>query len=86
MAVVSADGRRLGHAAGFLVDGNDRITHFVLDCGRLLGRRSVAISLGAVVRIGSGSLTIDLLTDDVRRLPVLSLRCARSALPPGGLP
>jgi hypothetical protein len=72
-AVVSADAQELGYVDGFLVDGNEWITHFVLESTSAFGLRSVAIPLGAVARIATGSVTLGLTAEDVRRLPEVVL-------------
>ena len=73
-AAVSADGRRLGRVDGFLVDANGQATHFVLmlELGQR-GRRRVAVPLGAVTRIATGSVTLGLTIADVRGLPDVAL-------------
>lgn len=72
--VVSADGHRLGRVDGFLVDGEDAITHVVLERGHLFGRREVTIPIGSVARVATDSITLDLTKDEVARLPAVPVR------------
>jgi sporulation protein YlmC with PRC-barrel domain len=69
--VTSADGHRLGHVDGFLVDGDDHITHVVLERGHLWGRRDVTIPIGAVTRVKTDSVTVRLTKDEVAALPAV---------------
>ena len=48
--VMSADGHRLGHVDGLLVDSDDQITHVVLSVPPL-GTREVTIPISAVARV-----------------------------------
>lgn len=71
--VTSADGHRLGHVDGFLVDADDQITHVVLERGHLWGRREVTIPIGAVTRVETDSVTLRFAKDEVgalRAVPV----------------
>lgn len=72
--VLSIDGHRLGHVDGFLVDGDDAITHLVLERGHLFGRHEVTIPIGAVSRVETDSVTLDLTRDDVAGLPAVTVR------------
>ena len=67
--VVSSDGRRLGHVDGFLVGGDDQITHLVLERGHLWGRRDVVIPIGSVSRVVTDSVALRLTKDEVGALP-----------------
>jgi sporulation protein YlmC with PRC-barrel domain len=69
--VFSSDGHRLGHVDGFLVDRGDQITHLVLERRHIFGRREVTVPIGAVARVATDSVTLDLTTDDVGRLPTV---------------
>jgi hypothetical protein len=60
---------RLGHVDGFRVDGDDQITHVVLERGHLWGRREVTIPIGAVTRVNTDSVTVRLTKDEVAALP-----------------
>jgi sporulation protein YlmC with PRC-barrel domain len=72
--VMSADGHRLGHVDGFLVDSDDHITHVVLERGHLWGRRDVTIPIGAVSQVKTDSVTVRLTKDDVAALPAVPVR------------
>ncbi|MDX6532593.1 MAG: hypothetical protein QOF68_337 [Gaiellales bacterium] len=67
--VVSADGERLGHVDAFLVDGDDQITHLVLEHGHLWGRREVAVPIGSVSGVATDSVALRLTKDEVGALP-----------------
>ncbi len=72
--VTSAEGDRVGHVDGFLVDGEDQITHVVLGRGHLWGRREVTIPIGAVTRVETDSVTLRLTKDEVGALPTAPVR------------
>ncbi len=67
-AVTSADGHRLGHVDGLLVDGEDQITHVVLEHGHLWGRREVTIPIGAVAKVETDEIALSLSKDEVKAL------------------
>jgi sporulation protein YlmC with PRC-barrel domain len=69
--VYSADEHHLGHVEGFVVDGEDRITHVVLERGHLWGRRDVTIPIGAVSKVENDQVTVSLSKDDVGALPAV---------------
>lgn len=69
--VMSADGDRLGHVDGFLVAGDDQITHVVLERGHLWGRRDVTIPITAVTGVKTDSVTLRLTKDEVAALPAI---------------
>ena len=69
--VMSADGHRLGHVDGFLVAGDDQITHVVLERGHLWGRRDVTIPIGAVSRVKMDFVAVRLTKDEVAALPAI---------------
>jgi PRC-barrel domain len=69
--VVSSDGLHLGHVDGFVVDGDDQITHVVLERGHLWGRREVTIPIGAVTRVKTDYLAVRLTKDEVGALPAI---------------
>ena len=58
---------------GFLVDEEDQITHFVLERGHLWGRREVTVPIGAVAKVESDAVTLDLTKDEVEKLPAHKL-------------
>jgi sporulation protein YlmC with PRC-barrel domain len=68
-SVASADGHHLGHVDGFVVDPDDHITHLVLERGHLLGRREVTIPIGAVARVETDAIALNLTRDEVGALP-----------------
>lgn len=69
--VISADGHHLGGVDGFLVDGDDWITHVVLERGHLWGRREVTIPIRAVTQVKTDSVTIGLSKEEVTALPAM---------------
>lgn len=69
--VTSVDGHHLGHVDGFLVDGEDQITHVVLERGHLWGRREVTIPIGVVTRVETDSVTVRLTKDEVGAFPAV---------------
>jgi sporulation protein YlmC with PRC-barrel domain len=66
--VYSADEHHLGHVEGFVVDGEDHITHVVLERGHLWGKRDVTIPIGAVAEVESDLVTLSLSKDEVGAL------------------
>jgi hypothetical protein len=80
-SVRSADGYELGEVDGFVVDGDDGITHLVLEHGHLWGRREVTIPIGAVSRVETDAVTLGLTRDEVGALPEVPGQ--RSPQPPG---
>jgi sporulation protein YlmC with PRC-barrel domain len=70
-AVISADGHSLGDVDGFVVDTDERITHFVLERGHLWGRKEVTIPIGAVAKIESDTVHVALSKDEVGALPAV---------------
>jgi sporulation protein YlmC with PRC-barrel domain len=72
--VTSSDGHRLGHVDGFLVDGDDQITHLILEHGHLWGRREVTVPIGAVTRVETDSVAVRLTKDEVGALPAIPVR------------
>jgi sporulation protein YlmC with PRC-barrel domain len=73
-AVTSADGEHVGHVDGFVVDGDDQITHFVLERGHLWRKRDVTIPIGAVAKVQTDSVTLSLRTQEVGELPSVRVR------------
>jgi sporulation protein YlmC with PRC-barrel domain len=68
-SVVSSDGHYVGEVDGFLVDDEEHITHFVLERGHLWGRREVTVPIGAVAKVESDTVTVDLSKDELGALP-----------------
>lgn len=79
--VASADGHHLGQVDGFVVGGDDYITHLVLERGHLWGRREVTIPIGAVAKVETDAITLSLTKDEVGELPEVSVQ----RRPPRGL-
>jgi hypothetical protein len=69
--VTSADGHRLGHVVGFVIDDDDRITELVLEHGHLWGKRMVQIPGSAVDRFEIDELVLTLSSDEVGALKPL---------------
>ena len=59
--VDSADGHRLGHVDGFLVDKVELFTYVVLEQGPPWERREVAVPIGAVAQVETDAVTLRLL-------------------------
>jgi sporulation protein YlmC with PRC-barrel domain len=67
--VYSSDEHHLGHVDGLVVDGDDQITHVVLERGHLWGKRDVTIPIGSVAKVENDQVTLDLSKDEVGDLP-----------------
>lgn len=67
-AVSSADGRRLGHLEGLVLDGSECITGIVVERRRLWARRRTTVPIDAVDRLGTDAVVLRLGRDDVRAL------------------
>lgn len=72
--IVSADGHRLGHVDGFLVDEDELITHVVLEQGPPWERREMAVPVGAVAQVETDEVTLRLTKDEVAALPPVEIR------------
>jgi sporulation protein YlmC with PRC-barrel domain len=72
--VDSADGHRLGHVDGFLVDEDELITHVVLEQGPPWERREVAVPIGAVAQVETDAVTLRLTKGEVAALPPVEIR------------
>jgi sporulation protein YlmC with PRC-barrel domain len=72
--VYSAGGHHLGHVDGLLVDGDEHITHLVLERGHLWGRREVTIPIGAVAKVETDDVTLSLTRDQVGSLPEVAVQ------------
>jgi sporulation protein YlmC with PRC-barrel domain len=68
-AVESADGHRLGHVDGFLLDDGQHITDIVLQRGHLWGKRDVTIPIGSVAEVRTDTVIVELSRDEVGALP-----------------
>ena len=67
--VMSKDGAYIGDVDGFLVEGENHITHFVLERGHLWGRREVTVPIGAVASVESDVVELSLSKDEIGELP-----------------
>jgi len=72
--VTSKDGHDLGHVEAFIVDGEGKVTHFVLEHGHLWGRRDIAIPIGSVAEIKTDEVTVSLTKDEVGTLPAVRVK------------
>ena len=66
--VAATDDDFLGRVDGFVVDG-DHITHFVLEHGHLWGKREITIPIGAVAKVETDAITLNLSKAEVEALP-----------------
>jgi sporulation protein YlmC with PRC-barrel domain len=69
--VTSSDGHSLGRVEAFILDDEDKVTHFVLERGHLWGRRDVTIPISAVEKIETDQVTLGLTKHEVGELPGL---------------
>jgi sporulation protein YlmC with PRC-barrel domain len=69
--VITADGALAGRVDGFVVDGEQHITHFVLERGHLWGKREVTIPIGAVEGIKTDAVALRLTKDEIAALPAV---------------
>jgi sporulation protein YlmC with PRC-barrel domain len=69
--VTSSDGHSLGRVEAFIVDEEDKVTHFVLERGHLWGRRDVTIPISAVEKIETDQVTLGLTKHEVGELPAV---------------
>ena len=65
--VIGADGRRIGHVEGFVVD-DEHITHMLVEHRRLFRRRRMTIPIGAVEKVETDSVCVRLTSAEVRAL------------------
>jgi len=73
---VHATDGTIGRVTGLLVDPRDHhVTHFLLDEGHLLGRKTVAIPIAAVTSVSNG-VQLDLTKSEVDGLPCVSDSCS----------
>jgi len=73
-AVESADGHRVGHVDGLVVDSDDLITHFVLESGHPWERRELVVPIGSVARVETDEVTLTLTKEEVAALPSVVVR------------
>jgi sporulation protein YlmC with PRC-barrel domain len=69
--VTSSDGHDLGRVEAFVVDEEDKVTHFILERGHLWGRRDITIPISAVTKIETDAVTVGLTKDEVKALPAV---------------
>jgi sporulation protein YlmC with PRC-barrel domain len=73
-AVISRDERHLGHVDGFVVDGQELITHLVLERGHVWGKREITIPIHAVANIKTDEVQLRLSKDEVADLESVPIR------------
>lgn len=76
--VRSADDHHVGHVEGLVADGEQNVTHVVLEHGHLWGKREVAIPIGAVERVEDGVVMLSLAKDEVGELEQVRVNRWRS--------
>jgi sporulation protein YlmC with PRC-barrel domain len=69
--VITKDAALAGRVDGFVVDGEQHITHFVLERGHLWGKREVTVPIGAVESIKTDAVTLSLTKDEIGALPTV---------------
>lgn len=84
--VYTADGHRVAHVDGFVVDSDGHITHLVLERGHAWGRRDVTIPIGAVARVETDTVTLILTKDEVEALSPVPVHRWPRAVEHGGSP
>lgn len=75
--VTSSDGHALGHVDGLLVDGDEHITHVLLQQGHVWGRREVTIPIGDVSNVRPDAIALALTKDEVGLLEPVAVRRRR---------
>jgi sporulation protein YlmC with PRC-barrel domain len=69
LAVCATDGE-IGQVHGLVVDpGGHLVTHVLIQTGRMLGRKEVAVPIGAVTKIGTLLIHLSLTRHQVKDLP-----------------
>ena len=68
--VATTDEEFLGKVDGFVVD-EGHITHFVLERGHLWGKREITIPIGAVAKVESDAISLNLSKAQVEDLPAV---------------
>jgi sporulation protein YlmC with PRC-barrel domain len=81
-AVFSADGHRIGHVNGFVVAPDEGIADVVVERRHLVRRREIAVPIGAVARLATDSVTLDLTKRQVDRLPLARVDSGKVRLVP----
>jgi sporulation protein YlmC with PRC-barrel domain len=84
-AVSSADGHRLGHVDGFIVDRDEQITHLALKHGHLWSRREMTIPIRDIGKLATDVVILNISKDEVEARRRLSADSQpRLASPRGG--
>jgi sporulation protein YlmC with PRC-barrel domain len=74
LTVCATDGE-IGQVQGVVVEpGGHNVTHVLLQEGRMLGRKEVAVPIGAVTKIGTLLVNLSLSKHQVRDLPSMEAR------------
>jgi sporulation protein YlmC with PRC-barrel domain len=80
---VDATDGAIGQVQGLLVDPSDHhVTHILLDEGHLWGKKTVAIPISAVTRLGA-IIRLNLTKNEVQDLPPVDVRQASDPAGPG---
>jgi sporulation protein YlmC with PRC-barrel domain len=72
--VWSSDDHVVGKVEAFLVDGDRRVTHVVLERGHLWGHREITVPISAVAKVNSDWIELSLTKDEVEHLPPVAFR------------
>ena len=73
LTVCATDGE-IGQVQGLVVEpGGHHVTHVLLQEGRMLGRKEVAIPIGAVTKIGTLLIHLSLTRHQVKDLPPVDI-------------
>src|SRR5436309_10124122 len=70
--VNAADREAVGHVDGLVIDSENRLTHLVLSRGHLWRRRDITIPVGAISKVETDSVTVNLTVSEVEELPAVS--------------
>ena len=62
----------MGHVDGLVIDSENRLTHLVLSRGHLWRRRDITIPVGAISKVETDSVTVNLTVSEVEELPAVS--------------
>lgn len=68
-SVVDGDGEPAGHVESFIVDGDDHITHLVIDRGHLWTHREITVPVGSARRMRNDEVQLDLTAEELSALP-----------------
>ena len=71
---VHATDGNIGRVRGLVIDAKDHhVTHVLLEEGHLLGKKEIAIPIGAVKDVAADGVRLNLTRDEVRHLPSVDL-------------